>query len=236
VNSKAAVYYRRANRLSSAFALAADVAMGTLGGALKRKEALTGRLADIHSWLYLCSAALKRYNEEGAKERDLPTLRWACEHAQYEAQEAYLGFLQNMPLRPAAWALRLLAFPFGRSFSRPSDRLVHRVARALTENTEMRDHLTRGIHVPSHDEMGLGQLEAAFEAVAKAQGVHKKIQAALKDKKLEKRPTDTLLERAIDAGTIDADEKQLVEEAERARALAIAVDSFPGRKKAAKSA
>lgn len=232
----AAVYYRRSTRLSSAFALAADVAMGTLGGALKRKEMLTGRLADIHGWLYLSSTALKRFHDEGSKDRDLPALRWACEYAHHQAQEAYHSFLQNLPLRPAAWALRFLAFPFGRSFQLPSDRLTHRVAKSLIDGEGAREHLTRGMYLPARDEMGLGQLETALDKAVKAQSVHKKIQAALKDKKLEKKPTETLLERAVTASVIDAAEKGQVEEAERARALAIAVDAFPRRQMAAKNA
>ena len=46
---------------AAAFALAADIAMLTLGGALKRKEKLSGRFADIISQLYLASSALKRF-------------------------------------------------------------------------------------------------------------------------------------------------------------------------------
>src|SRR6185436_5141369 len=200
------------------------------------KEALTGRLADIHAWLYLSSAALKRFHDEGSKERDLPFVRWACEHAHHEAELAFRGFLDNLPLRPAAWALRLLAFPLGRSFTGPSDTLVHRVARSLTEGEGSRDQLTRGIYVPPRDEMGLGQLEAAFDKALKAQALHKRLQSALKEKKLEKKPTETLLERAVAANVLTADERMQIEEAERARALAIAVDSFPKRGAKAKIA
>jgi acyl-CoA dehydrogenase len=236
IRGPAARYYRRSSRLSAAFALAADVAMGTLGGTLKRREALTARLADVHAWLYLSSAALKRFYDEGSKERDLPLLGWACEHAQHEAQVAFSGFLDNLPLRPAAWLLRLLAFPLGRTLREPSDALIHRVARALLEGEGVREQLTRGIYVPAKTEMGLGQLEVAAERALAAQAVHRKIQAALKDRKLEKKPTETLLERAVAASVISASERSQVEEAERARALAIAVDSFPRRGARAKSA
>jgi acyl-CoA dehydrogenase len=236
ITGPAAREYRRTTRLSAGFALAADVAMGTLGGALKRKEALTGRLADIHAWLYLASAALKRFHDEGSKERDLPALRWACAHAHHQAQEAYLGFVANLPLRPAAWFLRVLAFPLGRVFVEPSDALAHRVARGLLDGEALREQLTRGMYLPARDEMGLGQLESALDKAVKATPVHKKIQTALKDKKLEKKPTETLLERAVTADVINAAERTLVEEAERARALAIAVDAFPRRQRAMKSA
>jgi acyl-CoA dehydrogenase len=236
VTGPAAAYYRRSTRLSAGFALASDFAMGTLGGALKRKEALTGRLADIHAWLYLSSAALKRFHDDGQKERDLPALRWACEHAHHQAQQAFLGFFDNLPLRPVAWLLRALTFPLGRAFPGPSDALAHKLARGLVDGEALREHLTKGIYLPPSDEMGLGTLEAALDKVVKAQGVHRKIQAALKDKKLEKKPTESLLERAVAANVINAAERTQVEEAERARALAIAVDSFPRRGVKAKSA
>ncbi len=227
VPGPAAAYYRRSTRLSAAFALAADLAMGTLGGALKRKEALTGRLADVHAWLYLASAALKRFHDEGSKERDLFFLRWACEHAHHQVQEAFFGLLANLPLRPVAWLLRALAFPLGRSFPPPSDRTCHRAAQALLDGHPAREHLTRGIHLPARDEPGLGVLEAALEQVVRAQAVLAKVQTAIRQKKLDKRPTETVLERALAAGLITAADRAQLEEAERARAAAIAVDSFP---------
>ena len=56
---------RQLSRYSSAFALCADMALLTLGGALKRKEMLSARLGDILAELYLLSAALKRWQDEG---------------------------------------------------------------------------------------------------------------------------------------------------------------------------
>lgn len=52
------------SRLSAAFAFVSDLAMGTLGGKLKRREKISGRLADALAWLYLASATLKRLNDE----------------------------------------------------------------------------------------------------------------------------------------------------------------------------
>ena len=46
-------YYQHINRYSASFALAADAAMMTLGGTLKRKELISARLGDILSYLYL---------------------------------------------------------------------------------------------------------------------------------------------------------------------------------------
>ena len=59
-------YYQQLTRFSSALAFVADVSMGTLGGALKRKEKLSARLGDILSLLYLSSAALKQFEVAGS--------------------------------------------------------------------------------------------------------------------------------------------------------------------------
>ena len=79
-------YYQQLTRFSAALAFLADVSMGTLGGALKRKEKLSARLGDILSLLYLCSATLKRYEDEGRQEADAPLMHWAIWDAMFKAQ------------------------------------------------------------------------------------------------------------------------------------------------------
>jgi acyl-CoA dehydrogenase len=51
-------HYRQLGRYAASFALTADMALLTLGGALKRKEMLSARLGDVLAELYLLSAAL----------------------------------------------------------------------------------------------------------------------------------------------------------------------------------
>ena len=62
-------YYRFSSRLAAAFAFLADVSMLAMGGALKRKEKISGRLGDVLSMLYLVSATLKRYEDQGRRSR-----------------------------------------------------------------------------------------------------------------------------------------------------------------------
>ncbi len=66
-------YYSQLTRFSAAFAFLADISLLVLGGALKRKERLSARLGDILSMLYLCSAALKRFKDDGG-----PQLIYRC--------------------------------------------------------------------------------------------------------------------------------------------------------------
>ena len=58
-------------------ALLTDVSLGALGGRLKFKESLSGRLGDVLSHLYMMGAVLKRHHDEGCPEADKPLLAWA---------------------------------------------------------------------------------------------------------------------------------------------------------------
>ena len=68
VEGPAEPYFKKFERMSAAYAVCAEISMMTLGGTLKRKEMLTGRLADGLAWLYLGTAALKRFVDDGQKE------------------------------------------------------------------------------------------------------------------------------------------------------------------------
>jgi acyl-CoA dehydrogenase len=69
-------FCQQLSRFSSAFALVSDTAMGTLGGSLKRREKISGRLADALAWMYLASAVLKRYHDEPKTTGNLNLARW----------------------------------------------------------------------------------------------------------------------------------------------------------------
>ena len=72
-------FYKPLGRYASAFALAADMALLALGGGLKRQEMVSARFGDILSELYLLSAVLKRWQDEGRQQADLPLLEWCME-------------------------------------------------------------------------------------------------------------------------------------------------------------
>src|SRR3954463_13235312 len=109
-------YYRNVSRLSAAFAFLADVSMLAMGGALKRKEKISGRLGDVLSMMYLVSATLKRYEDMGRIKADLPLVRWSVRDALYHAQKALDGLFSNFPVKPLARLLRWSIFPLGMSF------------------------------------------------------------------------------------------------------------------------
>jgi acyl-CoA dehydrogenase len=217
---------RRLARLSAAFALVSEAAMVTLGGELKRREALTGRLADALAWLYLGSAVVKRFHDAGEPAREQPFAEWAIEHALEEIERALAGVLRNLPSRPVAWLLAVLAFPLGRSESGPDDALGSRVAETLLGDDLARDSLTAEIFLPSADEVGLGCLEAARSAVKPALAVEAKLRELVRNRSLAPAGDDVLARAAASAGLITDAELELLTAAERARDRAIAVDAF----------
>src|SRR5260221_302325 len=186
VSSKAAPrtrrYYRQLTRISAALAYAADISMLVLGGSLKRRERISARLGDVLSMLYLASAALKRFEDEGRQESDLPLLDWSLQDALARAAEALHGVLANYPVWLVGSFLRLVTFPLGRHFAPPSDALGHEVARLLIAPSAARDRLCAGMYLPASESEPLGCLEAALEAAIRGEAVEAKIRAPQKSR------------------------------------------------------
>ncbi|MEZ4218805.1 MAG: acyl-CoA dehydrogenase [Myxococcota bacterium] len=220
---------RRLGRASAAFALVSDLSMASLGGELKRREKLTGRLADALAWLYIGSAVVQRFAQDGAKERDRALARWALDHALSEVDAALDGVLRNLPSRALARAARVLVFPLGRRERGPDDAAGTACARALLDDPDAREHLTAGIHLPRGDEPGLGRLESALRDARAALAVEAKLRRAVAEGRIEHAPGRELAERARAAGCIGDDELAALTAADRARDEAIRVDAFaPG--------
>jgi acyl-CoA dehydrogenase len=213
-------------RLSTAFALVTDIALFTLGGALKRQEKLSGRLADALAWLYLASAAVKRFHDDGAPESDRPLLDWSCDLASFRIEQALAGVLDNFPNRFAGAAMRFLVFPLGARRRPPHDATGAEVARALLDDGSLRHRLTADIFVPDGGEDGLATLETALDRVVEARDAQRKVQAAMRSGRLDPYPQPSLIDRALALGILSAEEAACSERAARAQDRAIEVDAF----------
>ncbi len=219
-------YYRQLTRFSTAFALAADVSLLILGGSLKRKEKLSARLGDILSMLYLCSATLKRFEDDERPDSDLPLLQWSIQDALYQMQLAFYGLLDNFPNRIMAWKLRLLIFPLGRAFSPPSDELGHKVVKVLMKPGEARDRLTKNIYIPDSDNEPLGVLEQALQCAEKCKEANSKIRTAVKAGRVTAQGNEKISE-ALEQGIITDTEAKSLHEMVSLRRSVIMVDDFP---------
>ena len=219
-------YFQQLNWMSAAFALSADVAMMTLGGSLKRKERLSARLGDVLSELYLTSAVLKRFEDQGRPEDDMPLVRWACENSLYRMQESFRLLFRNLPFRPLAWLLRLSVFPSGAPYTDTSDRVDHAAARIVLKPGEARDRLTAGIFTTAKDQFRQGQIEKAFVQAARVESIQKTLREARRAGLLRGKSINQQLEEAISAGIIMHAEAAELKKMQAFRREVVMVDSF----------
>ena len=226
VNGLEARYYRDINRFSAAFALISDVALGTLGDALKRKEYLSGRLSDAFSWMFLATAALKRFYDNGRPESERAMLDWTCTHAINEIETALLGVLANLPNRFASRVTKILTFPFGSRYSPLTDRQIDAVAEAITTNIESRNAVTAEIFIPGPDDPGLGALEHVFSRTLAAGPARNKLDQARREGKLAEDNVIAMTNDAFKEGILSEEEKTLIEEVEQLREAIIQVSDF----------
>ena len=220
-------YMRQFSRMSAAFSFLADMSMLILGGTLKRKEKLSGRLADMLSGLYLGSAAIKRYVDTGCRPEDAVFLKWACNTCLFNIQQAMLGLLSNFPIPVMGKILRWIIFPLGQQHLPNNDQLGHQLAEILLQPSEIRDELTEGIYLPTKPEEPLAQLESTLKKVVAAESIEKKVYSAVKSGKIKVHDEMAMVEAAYTQQVITAEEADTLRSAIEARKETIQVDHFP---------
>src|SRR6185295_2293902 len=182
---------------------------------------------DVLSMLYLISATLKHYEDQGRIKEDLPLIRWAVRDAAYQAQEAIDAILSNFPVKSLATILRFVIFPLGMSFRPPLDARNHECAKILLEPGAARDRLTAGMYVGKGETDPTGVLEAAFLATIACEPVDEKLRKAVKKGKMVPRPGIELGLIARENQIISAEELALWQRKEALRRNVIKVDDFP---------
>ncbi len=219
-------YFRKLDRYCATLALMADTAMLLLGGKLKFKEKLSARLGDVLSQLYIASAMLKRFHDQGAPEADRPLLAWAFHDAVHRIEVALSGALRNFPIRPVGWMLWLLVFPWGRRAQEPSDRLGRRAAVLLMAPGQARDRLAAGLFLSPTPNNPAGRIDSYLDKVVAAEPIERKFWKALKnspDKPLE---FADQLALGVRQGWVSAAEGAQLEELRAMTTDAITVDDF----------
>ena len=220
-------YAQHVTRLSTGLALIADAAMLTLGGALKRREKLSGRFADVLSFLYLASAVIKRFEEQGRPPADEPLMHWASTYCLHQAEKSLVVILKNLPSRFLGWLLGGLVFPTGRHFHPPGDACGHDVAALLLAPSAARERLTAGIFVPDGDRDALGRIEQALHRVIAAEPAERRLQLLADEQPWLTGNPGALVEEARRRGLLNAEEAETVRAAHTARRGVIQVDDFP---------
>ncbi len=227
-------YFQKLSRMSIAFALLSDYCMLSLGGKLKQMENLSGRLADILSYLYLSSAVLKQYHHDENYHDDQVLMQWSCETLLYETQESFSGVLSNLPNRFVANLLKFLIFPFGKTYQKPSDQLSEQVTQRILAPSSARDRLTKGIYSSREKHDPIKRLDDALYKVISAREAEIKLHKIIKNKQIdsynssEKRPMDFIdtINLALQKKLLTEHEFKCIYEAHIARNEVIKVDDF----------
>ena len=200
-----------------------------LGGGLKVKQKLTGRLADALSELYFLCCLVKRFEDDGRPAADRPIVALAAANGLARFEEALRGTIENFPNAPARAFLRVVVFPFGRHYYPATDALASKVVRAATEPGELRDRLTRHIFVSSDPDDPTGLLEVTLKKVVAAEEAEKKLERAIRAGTVRRYHGIDWIADAAEKGIVTESEAQLLREVEALTARVIAVDHFDPR-------
>ena len=219
-------YYQQLTRMSSCFALLSDVCVLILQGSLKRKEKISGRLADALSNMYIITAVLKHYEDQGYKKEDLPLLEWACEDSLYNAQEAMKAVMRNFPVPIIGKILNLVIFPLTKPYGGASDKLGHKISRLLLEPSTTRDRLTQGIYLTEDPDDAMGRLEYALKMGIEAEGAERKLRDAIRIGLVTAQDYNSAVASAVSQNLINQAEADKILASHEATLNAISVDEF----------
>lgn len=219
-------WYRGLYRYAQAFALVGDWTVAFLGGALKRKQMLSGRMADILSDLYLLSATLKRWEDDGRIEEDAPVVDAIAQDLFLSIERNFAAVFNNFPNWFLAKTMRFLVFPLGKRAVGSLDRDNYRFARAVLRPSKFRDRLTTGVFVTMDPDDRTGVMEDALIKVTEAEEIESKFVRAIKKGYVDRRLDRDAIADALEKGILNDNEVGIMRAADEATDRAIAVDDF----------
>jgi len=224
VRGASARYFRQVTRLCAAFSFTTDLVLLLLGGRFKIKEKLSGRLADALIHLYMCTAVLKRFEDDGQPEADIPLLCWAMDDSLFTVQQSLIGVLANFPVPGFGSIVKWIIFPLGLAYSPPSDRTGKAVAKLLLTENESRDRLVSGVYLSDQDDAS-GRLHTAFHLALTSTNAENAIRNALNEP-VTFENHEKLVQRAVESGVITEEQAATVRLAQKAARAVIEVDEF----------
>lgn len=227
-NDETRHYYQLLSRFSANLAMLSDIAMLSLGADLKRKERISARLGDILSNLYLASATLKRFNDEGRKRADLPLVQYAIEDCLYNIQHAIDELINNFPNRSIARVLRAVILPLGTWLSKPSDELSHKVSQLLQTPCSSRTRLGQGQYLTRDGNNIFGKLEQTLEDIINCEPIFDKVCEAINEN-MPFYHLNKVANIGLSKKIISKAEADLLIAGEAGRQWVIAVDDFDSK-------
>ena len=223
VPTSVAHWYKQISRYSISFSVLSDMTILLLSASLKKQQKLSGRLADVLSELYLLSAVLKRYKDDGYPDADYPIVQQCMENGLHRIETDLQSAIANFPQRAVRPFLHLIIFPLGAWKKTASDTLSNDVAQLVSKPGPVRDRLSGYSYISNDPEDKTGRLEVALELATQADPIYKKMRAATREGILI-RKQDQITD-ALEKDVISPAEAQIVQKAAAAAAKAVAVDS-----------
>ena len=151
-----------------------------LGGGLKTKQKITGRLADALSELYLLSCVLKRYEDDG-KPGERPPHRGALRRQRpVPLPGGAARRRRQLPRRAGALADARRRVPVRRPLQAGARLARPQGVELVLEPGEVRDRLTRYIYVSHDPNDPTGLLEVTLAKVVAAEEAEKKLDRAMR--------------------------------------------------------
>ncbi|MBI2791962.1 MAG: acyl-CoA dehydrogenase [Gammaproteobacteria bacterium] len=209
INNATKPYFQQLTRASSAFALVADASMALLGGKLKFKESISARLGDLLAQMYIMSAVLKRYQDQGAPESDLSLLRWSLDYSLANFWRTMDELLSNLGNRWVAYGLRIIVMPLGLPRHTPLDALNKEITAILTTPCDARKRLCGNFFVSTNENDCINTLEKALEETVRLSPLLKRVYDAIKSSELAQGPLKQCIDAALHAKIIN--EKEAVD-------------------------
>jgi acyl-CoA dehydrogenase len=218
--------YQQLTVVSTALALFTDLILLILGGNLKRRERISARLGDVLSQLYLASAVLKFFQDNGQPADELPYVQWCVQTCLHRTQTAFKELATNFPVKWLGWLLRSI-IPFGKIFSAPTDHLSQQIVSPMLSPSGLRDRLTQYFYINKGSEEWLSRLEATFQEVAEIEPLMKKFQNAVRHGKVPVwKNVSEQISMALAEGLLTKEEADRLLDYEKRRHEVIKVSEF----------
>lgn len=197
-------WYKKINHLSAVLATCSDVALGTLGGGIKRNELLSARLGDIHSELLIACSILKYRDAQQQSEANDAHALYALQRSLNNAQKALLDFCENFPQRGLGIMLRMLCLPLGRKYKAPNDKQIRLLGTLIMEPNPVREALKQYVFISNDPEDAVGRVETTYQMLLEIDTSWQAFSRARRKGKLGDASTslDSALEEAVRQGII----------------------------------
>ena len=183
-------------------------------------------MADLLGDLYLMSATLRRFEDEGRLAEDKELVDAIMQDRIASMEQTFGEVFDNFPNRFFGVAMKVLCFPLGRHARPAADDLNYRLVKAVLKPGAFRDRLTTGAYVTADPDDVTGVLEDAFVKVTEAEEIEGRFIKAARRGVIERRLDRDAIADAVAAGVLNDNEAGIMRAADEATERAVRVDDF----------